>query len=216
MIQNNKVVEFFRQFTPLKYKKGEIILRPFDERIGLCYLETGYVRQYATTLVGQTLILHVFRPGSYFPMTWAVNETNNLYYFEAVTGVTLWRAPRVEAAAFFQENPDILYEFTSRLLLGVSGMLARFESIVTDSAYRKTAGLVHYFATTFGEKGAKGEVVLSVALPHREIAAWIGTSRETASLSIEKLLAGGVVRYRGRRLIVPSLARLEAELRDES
>jgi len=52
-----------------------------------------------------------------------------------------------------------------------------------------------------------------VPLAHREIASWIGTTRETASLQIEKLQKKGIITTRGRLLIIRDLTRLQQEVR---
>jgi hypothetical protein len=43
---------------------------------------------------GTTLMLHIFKPNSFFPATWVVNDEPNRYYLEAVTPVELWRASK--------------------------------------------------------------------------------------------------------------------------
>jgi len=142
-----KVVdEFFSRYTRLKYKKGDIILRAEDTPQGAFYLKKGYVRQYVMADCGAALMLHIFKPGSFFPMTWVVNDTSNTYYFEAVTAVDIWRAPKEAVREFLQDHPAVVYNFASRLLLGVTGMMKRMEYLVMDNAYRKTVLLLLYLA----------------------------------------------------------------------
>ncbi len=43
---------------------------------------------------------------------------------------------------------------------------------------------------------------------HREIASWIGTTRETASLQMERLMKIGLVRISGRQILLPDLEKL--------
>lgn len=209
-----KLETFFRKFIPhgagLTYKKGEIILRAGDPPPGVLYLAKGLVRQYVVSARGEQLVLHMFRPGSFFPMTWVLNNTPNAYYFEAATAIKIWRAPKEAVVEFIEKNPDILLAFSRRLLAGVSGLLTRVESLVFDQAYLKIVLLLLYLARAVGENKGR-EVILPVTFTHKDIASWVGTTRETASLQIEALERKSLIAYHGRTLVIRNLAKLERE-----
>jgi len=202
---------FFGKYTGLKYKKGEVILRAEDTPQGVFYLKKGYVRQYMVSQSGAIFILHIFKQHSFFPMTWVVNDEPNRYYLEAVTPIEVWRAPKEAVKEFLRDYPAVAYDLTRRLLLGMSGLRRRMEYLVMDSANKKTILLLLYLAHNLGEKDGS-HVVLPVPVTHREIAAWIGTTRETASLQVSILKKRGLVHYRRRQLIIPSLTSLEKEI----
>ncbi|MBI3956137.1 Crp/Fnr family transcriptional regulator [Candidatus Gottesmanbacteria bacterium] len=203
--------DFFTTYTSLAYKKGEMILRADDPPYGVYYIEKGVVRQYAINGSGETLMLQLYRPGAFFPMTWVVNDTPNRYFFEAATPVSIRRAPRQDVRRFLDQHPQVVKDFLERLLTGVVGLWSRIEQLVLESAYVKTILLLLYYARKFGQR-TKGGVTLELSPTHREIAAWIGTTRETASLQVEALKRKKLLRSRGRQLIIPSLAALEKEL----
>lgn len=210
-IVQRKIIDFFTAHPLLLYKKGEMILRADDSPHGVSYIEKGVVRQYSINGSGETLMLQFYRPGAFFPMTWVVNDTPNRYFFEAATEVTIRRAPQAEMKKFLETNPDVFKDFMARLLLGITGLWSRIEHLVLESAYAKTILLMLYYAQKFGKKEAKG-IALEVSPTHKEISAWIGTTRETASLQIEALKKQKLVITRGRQLIIPSLSALEKEL----
>lgn len=208
-----KTIEtFFSQHTKIRYKKGEVIVRAGDAPPGVCYLLRGFVRKCFVSETGELFMVQVFKPGSFFPMTWVMNDTPNKYYFEALSPVEIYRAPKDTVMKFLNTHPEALMDFTRRLLLGVSGLLERFEQLVMDSAYTKTILLLLYYARCFGEDKA-GAVAFHVPLTHREIAAWIGTTRETASLQIEVLKKKQLISYSGRQIIIHSIKKLTEELR---
>lgn len=202
---------FFGNYTKIKYKKGDIIIRPLDVPQGIFYLKKGFVRMYLLGANGAMLMLQIYKPNSFFPMTWGVNNTPNMYYFEAMNKVEVMRAPKEDVIKFLQKNPDVLYDLASRLLTGFTGILKRIEHLVMDNAYDKTILLLLYLAENIGEKEGKG-VKLSIHVTHREISAWIGTTRETASLQVEKLEKKKIIVYHRRDLIIPDLKLLESEL----
>lgn len=202
-----KIEDFFSDYAPMAYKKGEPILRAEDAPFGVYFLQTGYVRQYLLAPSGETFIVHIYKPGSFFPLTWIVADFPNVYHFEAVTPVTIVRAPKEVFVQFLKEHSDALYYATQRLSLGLAGFVSRVAQLVLDDAFTKTILLILYYAENFGEKTEKG-IELTIPLTHREIAAWIGTTRETASLQVETLVTQGFLRTKGRLLIIPDLTRL--------
>lgn len=208
---SDKVASFFSHHAPITYKKGEVIIRAEDELFGVHYLAEGYVRQYLLSPSGEMFIVHIYKPGSFFPLTWVMNDTPNLYYFEAMTPVTLVRAPKEEFMRFLRQHSDVLWYATQRLAAGLSGFLHRVTQLVLDDAYTKTVLLILYYAEQFGES-VEGGTLIRIPLTHREIAAWIGTTRETASLQVETLIRTGLLGTKGRLLIVRDAAKLRAAI----
>lgn len=206
-----KLKNFFQRYTKIAYKKGAVILRPEETPTGIYYLEKGYVQQYVISAKGDLLVIHLFKPGSFFMMMWAINNTANSYYFEAQTPVEAWRAPLTDVREFVKREPEILYDFTSRLLKGVSGLLKRLELLVLDPAYIKLISLLSYFAKSLGEKNGE-DIVVRLPFSHKDIASWIGTTRETTSLQMEALKKKGLINYSRKTLIIKDIGRLEKEL----
>ncbi len=201
---------FFSRYGALQYKRGDVILRAEDPPAGVYYLKSGYVRQYVVGVNGDMFVTHIFRPGAFFPLMWAVNDIPNSFYFEAMAPVVVHRAPKEEVVKFLRRHPDVLFDTTQRLISGLHGIVKRIEHLVLDPAYMKTALVLLYFAEHFGIREEEG-VHLHIPVRHKEIAAWIGTTRETASLQVEALKRKGIIKTRGRQLIIPDLKLLQEE-----
>lgn len=205
-----KTIErFFAKFSRQTYAAGDIILRADQPPPGVFYLKKGFVRQYTVSSRGEVFVLHVFRPGSHFLMMWAFNGTPNQYYYEAITPAEVYRAPLASVREFFERHPSCLYYFTKRLLSGVSGLLSRIECLMLESAQVRTALLLLYLSKTYGEEDGN-RIAIRVPLTHKEIASWIGTTRETASLQMESLRRKGLIAYGKRQIVVVDRARLKA------
>lgn len=211
MAINGEVVEkFFYKFTKLSYGKGEVVIRNQEPPTGVFYLSKGFVRQYAVSQSGEMLVLHVFKPGSFFPMWWAINDTTNRYTYDTVTPVEIYRAQKHEVLHFVLSQPDVLMDLTSRILSGLSGILLRMEQLVFESAYDKTVKFLLYYARDYGTETENGKGY-EVDITQREIAAWIGTTRETASLQVEELKRKGLIDYRNRSITIQNIEKLEKE-----
>lgn len=199
---------FFTKHTKLQYRKGEVVLRAGFSPPGIFYLTDGFVRMSLNGQNGEMLVLHVFKPGSHFPMPWAVNDTPNKYSFEAITPVEIYRAPKEDVLLFFRTHPAVSEVFLSRILRGLSGLTERMEYLILAPAYEKTVLLLLYYAENFSDREKR---TFTIPLTHREIAAWIGTTRETASLQIEKLKRKKLIAYNRRTIMIPDIRLLAAE-----
>ena len=184
---------------------------PEDIPSSIMYLEKGLVKQYVISHKGTELIIHIFKPGSFFYLMWAINNSPNSYYFEALTPIEIYKAPLEKANMLMKQELEILYDFTSRLLKGISGVLKRLESLVLDPAYIKLVSLLTYFAKSIGEKVGE-TVTIQLPLTHKELATWIGTTRETTSIQMESLKKKGLISYTRKMLVVKNLKKLENEM----
>ena len=105
-LAKQKIADFFKQYPLHTFKKRQIMLRPGEALPGVWYLVEGRVSQYDITSAGNEMVVNVFKPGAFFPMSSAINSTPNQYFFEASTKVIVRQAPAVDAVHFLQKNPD--------------------------------------------------------------------------------------------------------------
>jgi len=206
-----KVDDFFSLYPTIVYKRGETILRAEDCPLGIYYLKSGYVDQYIISPSGETFMVHIFKPGSFFPLMWVINDTPNIFHFDAMTSTHIIRVPKESFIEFLHKYPDVVFYATQRVVAGLSGLVNRVGQLVLDDAFTKAVLLLLYYADNFGEKSSEG-VAIKLPLTHREIASWIGTTRETASLQVETLKKRGLITVRGRQLIIQSIAALQKEM----
>jgi CRP/FNR family transcriptional regulator len=202
---------FFGKFTRLTYKEGDIILQAEDAPRGVLYLKKGYVRQFTVSRSGRVFIFHIFKPGSFFPMSWVFNNEPNRYYLDTVTPVEIYRAPKEAVMKFLHDNPLVVYDLARRLLLGLCGFRFHIEQLVMGTAYTKTVFVLLHLARMVS-KHTMSPVVFPVPVTHQEIASWIGTTRETVSVQVALLKKLGLIRCCRRQLVIPSIRRLEKEI----
>jgi CRP-like cAMP-binding protein len=204
-----KTEHFFSQYPLRQFRKGQILIYGGDEPPGVFYLVKGEVRQYATTNSGDEVIVNVFKPSAFFPMTWAINDTPNEYFYETSTDAEMHIVPAQDAVKFIKENPDVTYDLLSRLYVGTDGLLRRMTHLMKGTAHSRTVTELIIACERFGRKQKTGYVV---AIPEGELAARSGLTRETVSRELHKLHEKGVITVSHKNIVVKSLSRLEKEL----
>lgn len=205
-----KLDDFFSKHKLIKYKKGEIILRPADIPQGIIFLKKGYVRLYSISESGEELTLIIFKPNNLFPLMWVFNDIPNDYYLETMTGVEVYRAPKEEFLHFLSFNHDVFRFVTGRILSRLCRILKRMEYLVFGNSYQKVASILMICAEHFGEK-KNNKIVVQVALTHKDIGTLVGVTRETASLEMKKLEKKGIIGYHNRRIVIKNVKKLKEE-----
>lgn len=205
-----KLEEFFINFKHQIYKKGEILIRADDDPQGIFYLKSGIVRQYSISKDGEEQTLNLYKPLAFFPLMWGINNTPNTYYFEAVTDIEIYKAPKDSVIEFLKKEPDIMYDLISRLYRGMSGLLSRIEYLQSGDAYTKVIFAILNASYRFGEKKENSSIKLSIT--HREISSLTGLTKETISRESAKLEKKDLIINTNHLVIIKDIHKLENEL----
>lgn len=212
---SEKLENFFKQFKHQNYKKGEILIRVDDDPEGVFYLTYGTVKEYAISKKGDELIINIFKPISFFPMSWAINQTPNIYYYEALEDVEVWKAPREEIVNFIKNNPDVLYNLMSRVYKGTDGLLMRMVYLMSGDAYPRVITELLIAAKRFG-KNPPASKSIKLKLSEKDLASQAGMARETVSREIKILKNKGLVNFSNNILTIENKDDLEKELLNNS
>lgn len=205
---NIKVGDFFRQYKYQVYKKGEILIRADEEPKGIFYLTSGTVKQYAISRNGEEVIVNIFKPSSFFPMSWAINKTPNVYFFEAIGEVEVKLAPANEVVELVRQDPEIIFDLLERVYRGVDGMQMRMAQLMGGSAYNRLATEIVIEAKRFGKK-QNGLVEINIS--EKDLAALTGITRETVSRELKNLKVKGFVKFSRNKLTIINFPGLEQE-----
>jgi CRP-like cAMP-binding protein len=204
-----KIETFFKQFKHQIYKKGEILIRADNEPSGIFYLERGKVREYAISQKGDELVINMFKPNAFFPMSWAFNNAENKYFFEAVTDLEVWRAPKDAVLTFIKTNPDVLYDLMQRVYLGTDGLLKRMTYLMAGNAHARLITELIIQAQRFGKK-ENSHIELKIS--EKDLGTQSGMTRETVSREMKVLKDKELVFLEKNILKIFSLTKLEEEL----
>ncbi len=200
---------FFSSYRLVSYKKGDTIYRPDETPDHIAYIKSGYVRQYVITKEGEEVTVNIFKPVFYFSLIFAMTETENKYYFEAITPVEMWKAPRADVLAFIHANPAVLFEITKNIFRGFSDLLQNLETVLSGDAYSKVASMLLLLAERFGSSSTlQDQTKISITPTHKDIGGLLGFSRETVSIQMSKLQKKGIISQDKGSVVIHDLEQL--------
>ncbi len=202
-----KVSEFFSAYRLRSFDKGQVLMLSGDETDYVYLLEKGKVKVYDVTARGDEIVLNVFKPKSYFPMSLAINKISNPYIYEAETNIQIRQAPAQDVVAFVRDNPDVMFDLLARVYVGLDGMLGRMARLMEGSARNRLIYELILESRRFSSVAADGSSTLEIS--EKDLGARAALSRETVSREMRKLKTENLVGVANKQIVIKNLARLE-------
>lgn len=209
---DSKVLEFFSKYITVTAKKGETILRPDDPINFVFFVKSGVVRLYTISKDGNETTFNLLKPDSYFPMLSVITDIPNKYYYDGLTPTTVLKAPKNIFINFINNNPEVLFDLTKRILIGLNALLLSMENLTSGKAQNRVATMLTILTNRFGQKINNREILINLPLTHQQIANLVGLTRETTSLEIEKLIKKQLIKYDKHKIIVLEPEKLEEDI----
>lgn len=203
----DKVNSFFARYPVQKYDRGQIIIFAGDAPAGVFLLKTGSVGQYDISARGDKIIVNVFKPDAFFPMSWVYQQTNNTFFYEALSDVEVIKAPVDETLKFMDDNPDVSRDLLTRVYRGMEGVLQRMVQLMGGSARSRLVFELVVSTRRFGKRQHDGSYRLPIN--ERDLASRTGLTRETINREIRKLKSEGHLKVDQDGLVITDLERLE-------
>lgn len=205
-----KIATFFTSYPTRTFEKRQILMGPDDPLPGIFYLVEGRVSQYDITTSGTEVVVNVFKPQAFFPMSWAINTTPNPYFFEASTDVATHIAPSGDAVQFLRDNPDIMFDLLARVYRGTDGLLRRMAHLMGGDAQSRLLFELLNATYRFGEQQKDGRTF--VPIKETDLARHSGLARETVNRNLQALKKAGLLEVTYKGFIIANLTELEAKL----
>ena len=194
-----------------RYAAGELIFGEGDPCVGMFVVQSGNVRIFKSSAGGREQVLSIDGPGSSIAELPVFDGGNYPASAHAVSDSTLLFFSRQDFQALCLQHPQVAL----KVLRVVGGRLRRLVGIIEELSFttvrhRLIALLVRLSKTEGTRKG--DTITLTLPANNSELAAQIGTVRELVSRNLSRLQSEGLIRVDIRKLDIPSLKRLEAEL----
>ncbi len=196
-----------------QYSSGELIFSEGDACSGLYVIQSGSVRIFKSSAGGREQVLSIDGPGSSIAELPVFDGGNYPASAQAVSDSTLLFFSRQDFQALCVQHPEVAL----KVLRVVGARLRRLVGIIEELSFttvrHRLIALLVRLGKTEGVHGGNGDgIALTLPSNNSELAAQIGTVRELVSRNLGRLQAEGLIQVDNRKLEIPSLKRLEAEL----
>ena len=194
-----------------KYSTGELIFSEGDVCVGLYVVQSGNVRIFKSSAGGREQVLSIDGPGSSIAELPVFDGGVYPASAQAVSSSTLLFFSRQDFQTLCVQHPEVAL----KVLKVVGARLRRLVGIIEELSFTTVRHRLIALLVRLGKtEGVRNDDGIALTLPsnNSELAAQIGTVRELVSRNLSRLQAEGLIEVDNRKLEIPSLKRLEAEL----
>jgi len=173
------------------FEKGFYISTPHDDDTGerLYFLKEGEVEIYESTPEGKKIIIDILKPGDIFGYDNIAAESQDAHkqFIKANKDVTLCIMPKSNFLALLEQKPELALKMIKELSVRLS---------ITESRLRDTAlsdpetRILHELERLYEQYGEQEDDhrKLTRKFTHEELANLVGTTRETVTRTLARLV----------------------------
>jgi len=190
-------------FTMKTFARKAMIFDESDPSRTVYMVKRGAVRLARLTEDGKEVTVAVLGRGDLFGEESIFSERPRTTFAIALDDALLCMARADDMFALLESQPKVALN-VARVM---SERLVELQSTVEDLAYaRLSERLVNLFNRLALEHGrpVEGGVEITIRLTHADLASLVGSTRETVSLELARLIRAGRLRQRGHTMIVPA------------
>ncbi len=193
------------------FPRKSLIYMPSDQADGVLLLTAGRVRIGTVTDEGKQAILAFIGPGELFGELAVFDEGNREDYAEATENSTVLFLPADEMRRLAEEQPRVSFGITKLIGLRRRRVERRLKSLLFRSNRERLVHLLLELAEQYGRR-VDGGIDLGIQLSHQDLAAVIGSTRETVTIVLGELQSEGAVRVGRRKIVLTDADRLADEV----
>ena len=205
-----KIITFFAQYSLKFYDKDEIMIYGDEDPTGIFYIVSGQVRQYDISPSGEEMVLNVFQQPSIFPLSWAINQTPNKYFYSTYTDSAIRTAPADETLRFILNNPDVAYDLMKEIVAGIEVLQKRTSLLMGGCSQSRVMFELLINCKRFGIRQSDGSCLLNIH--EGELAHRAGLTRETVSRELVKLERQHILDVKHSNMVIQDAGQLEYQL----
>jgi CRP-like cAMP-binding protein len=174
-------------------------------------VQTGNIRIFKSSAGGREQVLAIDGPGSSVAELPVFDGGNYPASAQAVNDCTLLFFSRQDFQSLCLQHPQVAL----KVLRVIGGRLRKLVGIIEELSFTTVRHRLIALLVRLGKSdGVRNgdSVVLTLPANNSELAAQIGTVRELVSRNLSRLQSEGLIQVDNRKLEIPSLMRLQAEL----
>jgi CRP/FNR family transcriptional regulator, polysaccharide utilization system transcription regulator len=195
-------------FCPTHYHRNQILFFEGGAAHHLFALNAGLVKLVKSLENGKERITRILFPGDLFGLE-ALNEAAYPLTAVVLQDSEICSVPRDQFFAFLSSNPDISLDMIRLLVSEISEARTQMTSMSFKDARMRVATFILSMISSI-EGNASNSCSLTLPLTSQEIAEILELSPETVSRAWHTLREEGLIKKRGRHLIIQDVNALEA------
>lgn len=195
-----------------EYASGETVYSIGDTNSGVYCISGGSVGVRKLDEQGNSVLLHLAYPGDTLGYRSFLLSGEHKTSAEALGPTVICHMDSRTISAILERNPELGLQFLRRAASEIDQAHTALMNSLTLCNRARFLHLLLFLIKRHGRLVEDGARFIELPLSRRDLASMIGTRHETVSRIIARLEAEGIARFSGRRVMVPRMDALVAEL----
>ncbi|MCD6486509.1 MAG: Crp/Fnr family transcriptional regulator [Syntrophobacterales bacterium] len=200
-------IETLASFTrKKKYRAKQLIIAENDKIREFYMIAQGRVKMFKNSVDGREQTLHLFGPGELFGMCAISSDCMFPANAMAIEQSTLLIFPADAFEALGRQDPTILFNMISVLSYMLKDYMAMIETL---SLMRIPQRVASFLLLSTPEKACSKGDYMEMVVNQKEIAKVLGTTPETLSRILKKMMVEHIIEVKGKHIKVLDCESLE-------
>ena len=198
-----EIIDYIKKYPLREFRKGDILLSEGQQSARLFALVHGYIKVTSIHDDGSEKLLWIEGRYDIAPTEKLFSLSGELsFFYTALSDGSYYDIDKSEFIAKAKADPAFMAEVANSMSDHYDDLLKRVDSIGQTSIREKLVATLRYIAERFSASDQVDLFELGLKLTHSDIAAMIGSTRETTSLELHALKDAGLIDYDRTKFIV--------------
>lgn len=202
--------ELLKAGKKIKYRKGEILIRPSDIGGELFVIVDGMIHAYTIEESGEKNIHTIYGPGEMFPLAWIIKKKPLNIYYEAISDCEVVKIAVDKTVKLLQADTSVSFAMLHKVIEQFIAYKARVDNLEYKFARERVAYRLLLLARRFGQE--KDGVITLPRFSQEEIGSATNVSRESVGRELKRFEKLGLIKYESRKLEILDQAGLHKEI----
>ena len=197
------IVEYVKQFPMRTFSRGELLLQKGDSIHALFALRTGFIK--VTSINNEGVERLVWIAGRYdiapSEQLFTRHGTTRFFY-TALTDGSYYDIDKSSFLDIARQYPELMSEIAQSMSLHYDDFLYRVDAMDAATVKERLLRTLIYLSERLSADTRVNLYDYGLTLTHNDLAAMIGSTRETTSLTLNELRNEGLIDYSRKHLTV--------------
>ena len=196
-------MEYVKQSPVRTFERGTTLLQKGDPLDFIMAIRDGYIKVTSISDAGIERLLWIAGRYDFAPVEQLFTKQGTTrFFYTAVTDGSYYEVDRTDLITHAEEHPKVMAEIARGMSEHYDDFLTRVDAIDGLSVRERLLKTLLYLSRRFsaGDKVDLHEEGLRIT--HQDLAAMIGSTRETTSFTLSDLRSEGLIEYNRKSFVI--------------
>ena len=196
-------VDYIKGLPMQRFERGAVLIQKGDPLDFLMAIREGYVKVTSISDAGIERLLWIAGRYDFAPVEQLFSKrSTSRYFYTALTDGSYYQVNRADLIAHASQHPLLMMEIARGMSEHYDDFLQRVDAVDGLSVRERLLRTLFYLAQRFSASEAIDLYARGLHITHQDLAAMIGSTRETTSATLGELRGEGFISYDRTHFVV--------------